>query len=100
ASIRDTSGSRVRYGEPDRRMTGKPSSDSGRNSAITPVPIRRTPDTADCATFGMPTTVRQAMSVRDEGRPLGAGLRWQPPNHRERLGSRALVVSVPAKGTA
>src|SRR6516165_3260881 len=45
----------------------------------------------------MRMTVRQAMSVRDEGRPLGAGLRRQAPNHRERLGSRALVVSVPAK---
>ena len=43
------------------------------------------------------TAVRQAMSVRDEGRSLGAGLRRQAPNHRERLGSRALVVSVPAK---
>jgi hypothetical protein len=45
-------------------------------------------------------TVRQAMSVRDEGRSLGAGLRRQAPNHLERLGSRALVVSVQAKGTA
>src|SRR5262249_31051202 len=42
--------------------------------------------------YGMPDTptiVRQAMSVRDEGRSLGAGLRRQAPNHRERLGSRA-----------
>src|SRR3954466_6966382 len=45
-------------------------------------------------------TVRQAMYVRDEGRPLGAGLRRQAPNHLERLGSRAPVVSVQAKGTA
>src|SRR5262249_26860225 len=45
----------------------------------------------------MPTTVRQAMSVRDEGRSLGAGLRRQAPNHRERLGSRAPVVSVSEK---
>jgi hypothetical protein len=43
------------------------------------------------------TTVRQAMSVRDEGRPLGAGLRRQAPNHLERLGSRAPVVSVKEK---
>ena len=42
-------------------------------------------------------TVRQAMSVRDEGRPLGAGLRRQAPNHLERLGSRAPVVSVKEK---
>src|SRR4051812_36886990 len=48
----------------------------------------------------MRMTVRQAMSVRDEGRSLGAGLRRQAPNHLERLGSRALVVSVQAKGTA
>jgi hypothetical protein len=44
--------------------------------------------------------VRQAMCVRDEGRPLGAGLRRQAPNHLERLGSRAPVVSVKGKGTA
>jgi hypothetical protein len=42
-------------------------------------------------------TVRQAMSVRDEGRPLGAGLRRRAPNHLERLGSRAPVVSVKEK---
>src|SRR5512147_830207 len=40
------------------------------------------------------------MCVRDEGRPLGAGLRRQAPNHLERLGSRAPVVSVKEKGTA
>ena len=45
----------------------------------------------------MPTTVRQAMYVRDEGRPLGAGLRRQAPNHLERLGLRAPVVSVKEK---
>ena len=45
----------------------------------------------------MRMTVRQAMSVRDEGRPLGAGLRRQAPNHLERLGSRAPVVSVKEK---
>ena len=43
------------------------------------------------------TAVRQAMCVRDEGRPLGAGLRRQAPNHLERLGSRAPVVSVKEK---
>ena len=48
----------------------------------------------------MRMTVRQAMSVRDEGRPLGAGLRRQAPNYLERLGSRAPVVSVKEKGTA
>src|SRR4051794_22063321 len=37
------------------------------------------------------------MSVRDEGRPLGAGLRRWAPNHLERLGSRAPVVSVKEK---
>ena len=37
------------------------------------------------------------MSVRDEGRPLGAGLRRPAPNHLERLGSRAPVVSVKEK---
>jgi hypothetical protein len=42
-------------------------------------------------------TVRQAMCVRDEGRSLGAGLRRQAPNHLERLGSRAPVVSVKEK---
>ena len=41
--------------------------------------------------------VRQAMSVRDEGRSLGAGLRRQAPNHLERLGLRAPVVSVKEK---
>jgi hypothetical protein len=45
----------------------------------------------------MRMTVRQAMSVRDEGRPLGAGLRRRAPNHLERLGLRAPVVSVQAK---
>src|SRR5512135_14917 len=45
----------------------------------------------------MLTIVRQAMYVRDEGRPLGAGLRRQAPNHLERLGSRAPVVSVKEK---
>src|SRR4051812_39386227 len=45
----------------------------------------------------MRTTVRQAMSVRDEGRSLGAGLRRQAPNHLVRLGSRAPVVSVKEK---
>ena len=49
---------------------------------------------AGFGTTDTPTIVRQAMSVRDEGRPLGAGLRRQAPNHRERLGSRAPVVSV------
>ena len=37
------------------------------------------------------------MSVRDEGRSLGAGLRRQAPNHLERLGLRAPVVSVKEK---
>ena len=41
--------------------------------------------------------VRQAMSVRDEGRSLAAGLRSQAANHLERLGLRALVVSVKEK---
>src|SRR6516162_8871246 len=47
-----------------------------------------------CAT---PMIVRQAMCVRDGGRSLGAGLRRQAPNHLERLGSRAPVVSVKEK---
>jgi len=45
-------------------------------------------------------SVRQAMSVRDEGGPLGVGLRRQAPNHRKRLESKAPVVSVPGKGAA
>jgi hypothetical protein len=45
----------------------------------------------------MRMTVRQAMSVRDEGRPLAAGLRRQAANHLKRLGLRALVVSVQEK---
>ena len=53
--------------------------------------------TDDCDISVMPMTVRQAMSVRDEGRPLGAGLRRRAPNHLERLGSRAPVVSVKEK---
>jgi len=36
--------------------------------------------------------------IRDEGRSLGIGLQDQVPNHRKLLRSRALVVSVPAKG--
>lgn len=35
---------------------------------------------------------------RDEGRPLGAGDQAQAPNHCELLPSRAVVVSVAAKG--
>jgi hypothetical protein len=38
------------------------------------------------ASAAMPTTVRQAMCVRDEGRSLGAGLRRQAPNHLEAAG--------------
>src|SRR3954451_5275962 len=45
----------------------------------------------------MQTTVRQAMCVRDEGRPLGAGMRRQATNHLERLGARAPVGSVKEK---
>ena len=37
------------------------------------------------------------MCVRDRGRSLGAGLRRRAPNHLERLGSRAPVVSVKEK---
>jgi len=42
----------------------------------------------------------QLCCVRDEGRPLGAGVQAQAPNHRELLRSRAGVVSVTAKGAA
>ena len=45
----------------------------------------------------MRTTVRQAMCARDEGRSLAAGLRRQAANHRKRLWSRAMVVSVTEK---
>jgi len=35
--------------------------------------------------------------VRDEGSPLAIGLQEQVANHRKRLGSKALVVSVTEK---
>lgn len=35
---------------------------------------------------------------RDEGRPLGAGLQGQAPNHLKLLWSKARVVSVKGKG--
>ena len=38
-----------------------------------------------------------ASGVRDEGRSLAIGLQEQVANHRERLGSKALVVSVTEK---
>jgi len=38
--------------------------------------------------------------TRDEGRPLGAGLQEQAPNHLKLHGSRARVVSVEGKGMA
>ena len=41
--------------------------------------------------------VCQAMCVRDEGGPLGAGLRRQASNHLVRLGSRTPVVNVKEK---
>jgi len=34
----------------------------------------------------------------DEGRPLGAGLQEQAPNHLRRLWSKAMVVSTEGKG--
>jgi hypothetical protein len=34
----------------------------------------------------------------DEGRPLGAGLQEQAPNHLRRLWSKAMVVSAEGKG--
>jgi len=43
--------------------------------------------------------VPQPSGVRDEGRPLAIGLQEQVANHRKRLESKALVVSVTAKGT-
>ena len=36
--------------------------------------------------------------VRDEGRPLGAGLQGQAPNHLKLLWSKAGVVNVKGKG--
>ena len=48
-------------------------------------------------TLVSPMTVRQAMCVRDEGRPLAAGLRRQAANHRKRRWSRVIVVSVTEK---
>ena len=36
----------------------------------------------------------------DEGRPLGAGLQEQAPNHLRRLWSKAMVVSAEGKGLA
>jgi hypothetical protein len=38
-----------------------------------------------------------ASGVRDEGRPLAAGLQEQVANHRKRRGSKARVVSVTEK---
>jgi hypothetical protein len=50
-----------------------------------------------CVSFAMLMIVRQAMCVRDEGRSLAAGLRRQAANHRKRLWSRVMVVSVTEK---
>lgn len=44
--------------------------------------------------------LKQPCCTRDEGRPLGAGLQEQAPNHLELRGSRARVVSVVGKGGA
>jgi len=38
--------------------------------------------------------------IRDEGRPLGAGLQEQASNHLKLHWSRAIVVSVEEKGMA
>ena len=38
--------------------------------------------------------------TRDEGRPFGAGLQGQAPNHLKLLWSKAMVVSVKGKGAA
>ena len=43
-------------------------------------------------------SVPQISGVRDEGRSLAIGLQEQVANHHERLGSKALVVSVMEKG--
>jgi hypothetical protein len=42
-------------------------------------------------------SVPQESGVGDEGRPLAIGLQEQIANHRKRLGSKALVVSVAEK---
>ena len=43
--------------------------------------------------------VPQISGVRDEGRPLAIGLQEQVANHRKRLWSKAMVVSVPEKAS-
>jgi hypothetical protein len=42
-------------------------------------------------------SVPQISGVKDEGRSLAIGLQEQIANHRKRLGSKALVVSVAEK---
>jgi hypothetical protein len=44
--------------------------------------------------------LKQPCCTKDEGRPLGAGLQEQASNHLKRLWSKAMVVSVKAKGEA
>ncbi|RNA65706.1 hypothetical protein CR163_011085 [Prosthecochloris sp. ZM_2] len=44
-------------------------------------------------------SVPQQCCVRDEGRPLAIGLQEQVANHRKRLGSKALTVSVTKKAS-
>jgi len=44
--------------------------------------------------------LKQPCCTKDEGRPLGVGLQEQASNHLKRLWSKAMVVSVKAKGEA
>ena len=43
--------------------------------------------------------VPQPSGVRDEGRPLAIGLQEQVANHRKRLWTKAMVVSVTEKAS-
>jgi hypothetical protein len=45
-------------------------------------------------------TLKQLCCTRDEGRPLEVGLQGQASNHLKLLWSKAMVVSVKAKGAA
>jgi len=50
-----------------------------------------------CFSQGERDQCAAASGVRDEGRPLAIGVQAQVANHRKRLGSKALVVSVTEK---
>ncbi len=45
----------------------------------------------------MDESVLQLSCIKDEGRPFGIALQEEIPNHRKRLWSKAMVVSVTEK---